>query len=53
MALTEIIDCTKYLLDEKYYVIGMVIDFNNAFYKVDHNILLRKLDHYGIRGLTK
>ena len=50
MALMEIIDCIKHLLDEKNYVVGIFIDFKNAFDTVDHNILLSKLDHYGIRG---
>ena len=50
MALTEIIDCIKHLLDENNYVVGIFIDFKKAFDTVDHNILLSKLDHYGIRG---
>ena len=50
MALMEIIDCIKHLLDEKKYVVGIFIDFKKAFDTVDHNILLSKLDHYCIRG---
>ena len=51
MALTEIIDSFKHLLDEKNYVVGIFID-KNAIDMVDHNILLSKVDHYGIGGLT-
>ena len=50
MALIEITDNIKRLLDERNYVIGIFIDFEKAFDTVDHGIMLRKLYCYGIRG---
>ena len=50
MALIEITDNIKRFLGERNYVIGIFIDFKKAFDTVDHEIMLRKLDCYGIRG---
>ena len=37
-------------IDNDEYVISTFIDFKKAFDTVSHNILLSKLDYYGIRG---
>ena len=50
MALIEITDNIKRLLDEKNFVIGICVDFKKAFGTINHEILLRKLYCYGIRG---
>ena len=50
LALIEVTDLIKRFLDEKRYVIGIFIDFRKAFDTVDHDILLEKLEYYGIRG---
>ena len=43
MALIEITDNIKCLLDERNYVIGLFIDFKKAFDTIDHKIVLKKI----------
>ena len=50
LALTDIVDKIKYYIDNKEYVIGIFLDIEKAFDSINHEILLRKLDHYGFRG---
>ena len=44
------IDNIRRLLDEGNYVFGVFIDLSKAFDTVDHEILLLRLNYYGIRG---
>ena len=39
-------------LDEGYIGCGVFVDFQKAFDTVDHEILLSKLDYYGIQGIS-
>ena len=39
-------------LDKNELTAGVFLDLRKAFGTVDHDILLTKLDHYGIRGLS-
>ena len=39
-------------MDNNKFAVGVFVDLQKAFDTVDHNILLKKLDHYGIRGVA-
>ena len=49
-AIIELIDKVTKQLSQKEHVIAVFMDLSKAFDTIDHNILLYKLDHYGIRG---
>src|SRR6218665_1366046 len=51
MSLLNIQDKLSQAIDNNDYSIGLFLDLSKAFDSVDHNILLKKLETYGIRGL--
>ena len=51
-ALIDIVDKISKSIDEKKYTIGIFLDLKKCFDTVDHNILLTKLEHLGIRGIA-
>ena len=52
MALLGIVDDNSDSLDRDDYSVGIFIDLSKAFDTVNHHILLRKLELYGIRGVA-
>ena len=49
-ALLELIDQISDSLNNKSYFLRIFINLSKAFDSVDHKILLKKLQHYGIKG---
>ena len=51
-ALVSITEDIRQALDNNSFACGIFIDLQKAFDTVDHNILLKTLEHYGVRGLA-
>ena len=52
-ALVSLAEAIKNSLDNRKFGCGIFIDLQKAFDTVNHNILLMKLEHYGIRGAAQ
>ena len=50
-AILELIHNINQAIDTGEFTLAVFIDLSKAFDVIDHSILLRKLDYYGIRGL--
>ena len=51
-ALLSIVEQIRSALDKNMFACGVFIDLKKAFDTVNHQILLYKLNHYGIRGVV-
>ena len=52
MALLSLIDEISNELTNKNHSVGIFIDLSKAFDTIDHNLLLKKIEYYGIRGIV-
>ena len=52
LALLSLTENIKQEIDDRKFGCGIFIDFQKAFDTVDHNILINKLQHYGILGIA-
>ena len=51
-ALINLTEDIRSALDNNNFAVGVFVDLQKAFDTVDHNILLSKLEFYGIRGIA-
>ena len=50
-AILDIVNAIQTNMNNCLFSCGIFIDLKKAFDTVDHEILLRRLDHYGFRGI--
>ena len=51
MALLSLIENITTSLYSHKYAVGVFMDGKMAFYTIDYNILLKRINHYGLRGI--
>ncbi len=51
-AIAELVNKVTKNFENKSYTIGTFLDLSKAFDTINHDILIHKLEHYGIRGLA-
>ena len=51
-ALISLVESIKKEIDNQKFVYGIFIDLQKAFDTVDHDVLIQKLNYYGVRGIA-
>ena len=51
-AILSIVDKIQRAIDERDFSCGIFLDFSKAFDTINHEILLKKLEFYGLRGIA-
>ena len=51
LSLINLVNTLLTSIDEGKITLGIFIDFKKAFDTINHDILLNKMSHYGIRGI--
>ena len=51
LAIIELVDKIAKGIDQGKYTLGIFLDLSKAFDTINHKILIKKLEHYGIRGI--
>lgn len=52
LAITEALEEITNAIDNKKYAVGLFLDLKKAFDTINHSILLKKMERYGIRGVA-
>ena len=52
LAIIDFIDKITKAMDNGKFSIGIFLDLSKAFDTINHKILIKKLEHYGIRGVA-
>ena len=49
-AIIQLVDQISNNFEKNHLTLGVFMDFSKTFYTVDDVILIKKLDHYGVKG---
>ena len=52
-AIIDFVDKITKAIDEGKYSVGIFLDLSKAFDTINHKILIKRLEHYGTRGVAK